>query len=139
LGVIIGIFFIGIEISQGTRATRAQTAQGVWDQLNQFAVTIASSERDRNVFNQFLRSGYEGLSGDERGAASRLFRQNLSIYDNAYYQFQQGSLDDDAYSRYRRVLESRIELPGFERFWEGQAYMFTDSFQSYINSMRQLQ
>ena len=42
LGVILGIVFIGIEMNQSTRATKAQTAQEIWNQLASYTEWLST-------------------------------------------------------------------------------------------------
>jgi hypothetical protein len=145
LAVVVSLVFLVIEIDQGTRSTtentraiRAQTAQAALQQLLDFQNFVAEERRRGEMINRILNpefSSFSTLTSEERRLAVNVTRRNLYVYDNAYYQYLQGTLDDSVFSRYRRAIEGRASRAWFKEYWDQEAFQFSDAFIDYVSEL----
>lgn len=134
LAVLVTLIILVFQISQSTRAMRAQTAQNTLIQLMNYSDYLFAGPPDRlDVFQQ-LTPELEDITTID-SSAFPIFRRLMYVYDNAYYQFQQGTLDDDVFSRYRRGIDDFSNRRWFPGYWEIDKRSFTDSFQLYVENI----
>ena len=135
VAVLVTLVFLVLEIRESTRATRAQTAQALWDQMIELSVTIGEDERARNIWFNLMESGLSSFEGVDRQGAMNIFTRNMYIYDNAVYQFNQGTLDEDVFSRYRAAILDRVNRDWFPGYWKESELLFSLSFRKYIDEL----
>jgi len=135
LAVILTLLALLLELGANTRATQAQTAQGVWNNLLQANFEIVRDESQQELFRGALFTQLEGINSIENRTARNIFERYMLIYDNAYYQYRQGTLDEDVFSRFRAPIERRVRLKGFPEYWEARKDGFSLSFREYIDEL----
>ena len=97
--VIGSLIFVGVEISQNTKAVRGATHQSVSDQVSEYYLTIAS---DKRLADLAALSRTNGISRDEFSEGDRLsldlvIMTGVRRIENIYMQHKNGILGDDAF------------------------------------------
>ena len=97
--VISSLIFVGVEISQNTKAVRGATHQSVSDQVSEYYLTIAS---DKRLADLAALSRTNGISRDEFSEGDRLsldlvIMTGVRRIENIYMQHKNGILGDDAF------------------------------------------
>jgi hypothetical protein len=103
LVVLIGLVFVGIELRQNTSAVEAATVQSLTDASNEFILTIASDPDLVRVWNAGL---FDSGAMDEKDYA-RFFLLARSYWlrmQNAYSQYERGTLGEDDWSVYETLI-----------------------------------
>lgn len=108
IGVVIGLVLLIVELNQNSDLVRAQIHQARSDSYESFMLDIADSEYLLPAYEKFKAAGgpedvsaLDVLNADERERIRRYFQGRLGGYDNLYFQYKQGYLDEEFY-------ESRI-------------------------------
>ena len=109
--VVLGLIFVGIELAQNTAATRAQTAQAVQMDL-----------RDQLDFSETLAE-ISVMAPEDRTPAEALMRQQyffraMRSYENQWYHYSQGYLDEDLFRGYQQHLRITIGLENHREQWD---------------------
>ena len=104
IGVVVGIFFLAIEVQQTRDAINAQTYQSRAEASQQLMMDIADSEFLTPLLSQLVieQGDFQSVSTEEY-TAEQLYR--LRTYghairiglDNQHYQYERGFLDKDYY------------------------------------------
>ena len=111
IGVIATLAYLAIQIRQNTRSLNAsqrlalaQTYQMRADALQNMLVQAAESERIGPIISKLTSVGYpedvtslDQLSVAERGSFRQWQIAQQTHWDNMFYQYQQGFLDDEYY------------------------------------------
>ncbi len=110
-GVLIGLGLLIWEIQQNSDLLRAQIHQARSDNYEAFMVANADSEFFLPVWEKFHAAGgpadvaaLDALSPTERMRISRYLQGRIGGYDNLYFQYRNGYLDEEFYET--RVVES---------------------------------
>ena len=135
--VLITLIFLIFQISESVRATRAQTAQSLFDQLQNTTASISSSPELQREWVEFNQNGFTNLDFEQRARVTATLTRLLFVYDNAYYQYQQDTLDDIVFDRFRRNVLERTTRDYFPRYWEARKNAFTKPFQEWIDGFLQ--
>ena len=120
LGVVVGLILLLVELNQNSDLVRAQIHQARSDAHVGNRLEIADSEYLLAAAGKFMDAGgYDNLSAMDQLSAIEAARVKELLtayhqdYDNLFYQYQKGYLDEEFY-RYR--VESTIKL--FAPWWE---------------------
>lgn len=118
LAVLIGLIFVGLELRQNTAAMQAATFQEMAHASSDQMVQIALNPEVRRVY----MGGWENpdnLDADEREAFALLQSAFWFRMQNAYLQWQRGTLTDEDWLIYRKILCGSARSPGGSAYWPG--------------------
>ena len=105
--VIVSLIYVGVQIHQNTRAVRGSTLQ------------LNTDIRPAH-FTQFFF----------------ICRAMFLGFENQYYQFRQGILDQATYLGYERSMQTQLLLfPGFRVWWQQSHDVFSPEFVARVDSM----
>ena len=119
IAVVISLAFVGLELAQNTEALRSQTVQSVMMDLRtqlDFSETHArisqTSPEDRTPAESLMRQQY--------------FWRAMRSYENQWYQYSQGYLDEDLFNGYLQHLRLTLGLKneGYFELWSTQKEEF---------------
>ncbi len=111
IAVVVTLAYLAVQIRQNTRAMEesrrlalAQTYQVRADSLQDMLVGAANSEHIGPIITKLTSAGYpedvrslDQLSPDERGRFRQWQIAQQTHWDNMFYQYQQGFLDEEYY------------------------------------------
>ncbi len=122
IAVVATLAYLAVQIRQNTRAMEeaerlalAQTYQMRADALQDMLVRAADSEHIGPILTKLTNVGYpedisslDQLSANERGRFRQWQIAQQTHWDNMFYQYQQGFLDDEYYRDSFRVRVRRL-------------------------------
>ena len=63
-------------------------------------------------------------------------RSMFVAFENQYYQYRQGTLDESTYLGYERCIATQVlNNPGFRVWWEQNRPVFSPEFAEYVDRM----
>lgn len=105
LGVLIGLIVLIVELGQNSDLVRAQIHQARADNFVAHRISVADSELLLPAMVKFNNAGGPNdvsallkLDPIERARIRRYYGAMLTGYDNLYFQYRNGLLDEDFYS-----------------------------------------
>ena len=120
-GVVIGLILLLVEINQNSDLVRAQIHQARSDAHVESRYNLAESEFLLPAQTKFRAAGGFGdlsamdqLTPIEAARMREFFTAYHQDYDNLFYQYEQGYLDDEFY-RYRIERTIRIFAPWWKK------------------------
>jgi hypothetical protein len=117
IGVIASLVYLGRQIRDGQRALRASSYQ----QFRQDIFQTMNRGMTEPRIAQATRSGMANLAElDEEDAYQFGFWAHgvMHSYDNAYYQYRMGMLDDERWEMHRADVASLFtDNPGVVQWW----------------------
>ncbi len=136
VGVILSLIFVGLQINEGNRQTRAATVQ-------------AATDSEMLMQTQFLRyadtwdklaSGKPLEEGEETRIGINLYNMAMMEFENRYIQFESGYIDAPSWETRRSGLRKFVHLPFFE-IWRGTlgASIHSPRFLELVDNLRELQ
>ena len=140
VGVVVGLALLIFELRQNSDLVRAQIHQARSDNYESFMVAIADTEYFLPTYEKFAAAGgpqdisaLDVLSSIERERSRRYFQGRIGGYDNLYFQYKQGYLDEEFYES--RVVGSVRRL---SPLWSelGMLNSVSPSFLSEIERIR---
>ena len=134
IGVIITLIFVGLELQNNAKATEAATRQAAL----QVGLEYLSLRVDSSVLARAhaKKNNGEKLSPDEKYQLVHEQYINFAGFSHNYYQYRQGFLNSDEWSRRRNIVESLINTnPYSQIMWEQKSNQFAPEFQELVNSL----
>jgi hypothetical protein len=114
IGVVTGLFLLLVEMDQNNDLARAQIHQIRADSWGDFKLELADSEYLLPAMSRFQEAGGLGnlealdtLSNIDRARVVQFLMHRYNDYDNLFYQYQQGFLDEEYYE-YRIAPSIRV-------------------------------
>ena len=131
VAVVVTLIVLVVEVRGNTEAIRAQTAQATFG-----ASTESFYYPEGNVaLAKAELEGLDALTPDERAHAVALVSAIFNAFDNNYYQYRQGNLDEEVHDAYRNRLRALLSIPVFRERWTTARHMQTESFRNYVDDV----
>ena len=115
--VVASLVFVGLQVRQNTKATRATALQMNAD----YWLACFSMLADRR-FSEIYSKGALGRVELEAGQFGQFFllcRATFMGCENQHHQYTAGLLDDDAYRGYEATIREQIAaFPGIRAMWQ---------------------
>lgn len=141
--VLVGLIFVGLELRQNTAAVAAATLQDQTDATVNFVNLIGS---DPEITRIWLLAGSdpEQLTNIERQQIHFIVRGQWFRFQNAWLQWQRGTLDDIDWQTYEGFI-CRVNVDGPKnqqaaalrvRTWDDHKHVFLPEFVEFVESCR---
>ncbi len=132
LSVIASLIFVGLQIRQNTKATRATALQMNADYWLNYFTLLANKE-----FNDVYSKGALGrveMEGGQFGQFFFLCRATFMGCENQHHQYLSGLLDDDAYKGYEATIREQIAaFPGVRAMWQLVKHTYGTEFVKFLD------
>ncbi len=139
IGVIIGIVFLAIEVSQNSDVLRQgsalSTSQGVLEANSIMDSSYRLLAQDP-VLAQLVSDGHsapEDLTDLEWKQFSHWLRADINAAEAIWFYYARGLIPEQDFSGYRNSFCSRIATKGGQRWWSESSQFFADGFSSQID------
>lgn len=133
IAVALTVVYLAVQVRASTKATYSQTYQTAVAALGDMAAIVGESKEKSRMYadgmadpdkldaDEYLQFAYLGIS---------LFRK----YENAYFQYRSGMIDDEFWDGHRDNLLWFFHRPGTQRWWKERRMGFSKSFREYLES-----
>ena len=123
IGVIASVAFLAIEIRQNTQISHAQAVQEYHRDMRDSL--LSHDERMANIIHRAYAC--EPLSLDEQNVRFLYWEHMMRTYENQWYQWQQGLLDQVIYEGYQWYWNTTVGW-GNENWWPPKEGRFHPGF-----------
>lgn len=131
VAVVVSLIYVGVQVRQNTRALRAST----YNAVTANSIAILSPMESHPEYSEFLtrvQSDYAAATPAEK----MRFHINLLMafrhWDNLYYQFRNGMLEQEMWESYDRTMNGWLIIPAWRDWFITNAACFSDSLQDLI-------
>lgn len=131
--VALTVVYLAIQIKSGTKATHWQSYSLATSALAEMAAIIGSDKELARIFrigmvdpgalneDEFTQFGYLGIS---------LFRR----FENVFFQYQSGMIDEDFWVGHRENILWFFHRPGIQGWWKDRKFAFSQRFREFLDS-----
>ena len=129
LAVIAGIVFLVVEISQNTEAMRSQTVQALQAEFREIfdypPGFLEAANKDESL-----------LTPEEEQIRRTFFSRIMRIYENQWYQYSRGYLDEELFRAYQQHVRITLGNGYNKRLWELRRDLgfFHEDFVAHVES-----
>jgi hypothetical protein len=129
IGVVASLFYLAVQIRQNTRSMRAV----VVDALTRGITDILSSQSPE-IMRSFVKAteDLENASEDDRLRALPQFFALFKLFENAWFQQRQGTLDPEQWQGWDAYIRTYFHRPGVRHWWSMRRAAFAPGFRDYL-------
>lgn len=136
LAVLVGLIFVGFELKQNTEAVQASTLQNLTDESQEYLLLLAQDEDLNRIWRQAVAEGVDSLDESEASRLVFLYRAQWIRFQNAFLQWQRGTLNDEDWVFYRGVICRSEGDPGSPSLrgatWPDHRDALTERFVAFV-------
>jgi hypothetical protein len=133
IALALTVVYLAIQVKRNTKATYSQTYQFAMQALGEMAAIVGDTKEKARIFSvgmaepdklakdEYLQFAYLGIS---------LFRR----YENVFFQYQSGMIDDDFWFGHKDNLLWFFHRPGTQLWWKERRLGFSRSYREFLES-----
>lgn len=135
IAVVASLIYLAIQVRQNTRAVRASTYDGLVQTSGDFLRPVIEDAGLARSFERLAGDWADATVGpEERTRAMYLLTQLFRIWENVYYQWHQGLLEDWLWRAWQTVILSYFNQPGIQEWWQLRHMAYSEPFQAFLES-----
>ena len=133
LAVIISLVYVAKQIRQNTNTIKLNSAQNLSHELRESLALLAA---DAGLSEIHLRAMQDinGLGPVEKFRFYILLNNIFRVYENAYYQYTQGTVDSGVWAGIFGNMNVTKSTSGYQAFWHERKNIFGKKFQDFYDS-----
>lgn len=112
IAIVISLLFVGFQIKDNTKATRASTFHEITSLDIQLLLSFATSEESANKISTF-RENPDALSGEQLNHAFYFFAAEVRHVENMFLQHKNKMLSDRDWQSRKSLVDGIVLSPGF--------------------------
>ena len=132
-GVIASLFYLAAQIRQNTRSMRAVVVDSLAQSI---ADVIRPMAEDRELMRAFhiVVEDWHKATDDDRMRALPLFFSTFKLFENAWFQQRQGTLDPQQWQGWGVYVRMYYHRPGVKAWWRLRRAAFAAGSRDYVES-----
>ena len=134
VATVLSLLFVGLQIRQNTRATRAAAHHNVSDSLNALNVMFAGSGDVTKIWLTGMQDR-KALSPEEKWRFDSMMRAYMHVCETMFVQTELGSGDDSIRLAEEEGIRTVMASPGSREWWDENPYGFCAEFRSYVEGL----
>jgi hypothetical protein len=135
LGVIASLIFVGVQVQQGATATRSATVLQIKDAWVQLNLAAATSVELADATQAIAEQGWNDATNRDRTLVTAFYRTLFHNWSNAYYQYQNDTLDENQWGAFVREARVSLENPNIRRVWADWNHIYDDSYRELMDGL----
>ena len=135
IAVIISLVYVAIQIRTNTESERSATYQSIVSDFGALNNTMASTPELSHLFVEAMED-YHQLTSDQKARISQVFFQCFRFFENMFYQYRKGYLDEEVWIGWKRLMLTYYSRPGFQTWWQHRRDVYSEPFATFLETER---
>ena len=131
VAVFASLIFVGVQIRQNTRATRAASHNAVSDSLNEINRMFAENADLTRIWVAGA-ANRQALTPEERWRFDSTMRAYLHVCETMFIQAGLGTGDKSVLQAEEEGIRRTLAAPGVREWWTENPYGFCAEFRTYV-------
>jgi hypothetical protein len=116
LGVIASLFYLAVQIRQNTRSMRAIAVNSLAQSIPDLIRPMAEDAELTHAFSASIEN-WNKATPEDRIRALPLFFPTFKLFENAWFQQRQGTLDREQWEGWDAYIRMYYHRPGVKTWW----------------------
>ena len=129
------VAYLALQVRKNTLATHSQTYYLATAALAEAAAMLGTDPQLSRLYRKGLAKPAE-LTEDEFMQFALLGISQFRRYENLYFQYRAGLVDDDFWSGHRENILWFFHQPGMQAWWKDKRLAYSKSFREFLESSR---
>jgi len=134
IAVVISLIYVGLQVKQNTHVVRLNTVHNIAEGQRECNALMAANGDLCEVIFKGMQDA-ESVSGAEKMRFYILAHVIFRPLEDAYFQYQEGALEEKQWQALSRQFINFIKLPGLLTYWEERKFMYSDDFQQFMDNV----
>ncbi len=134
VATVLSLLFVGVQIRQNTRATRAAAHHSVSDSLNDLNLMFAGNGDVTKIWLTGMQDRKE-LSPEEKWRFDSVMRAYMHVCETMFVQTELGSGDDSIRLAEEAGIRTMMASAGSREWWDENPYGFCAEFRRYAEGL----
>ncbi len=128
--VVITLAYLAIQIRNSTRIAKSATRQAIAEMSMAMGTDLVA---DKELTAALLKD-FKAEDLDEADRVRLLARNYIAMrhYENIYYQFLTGMIEDDEWRGFRQNLKAVLQWRSMQEYWNNECQYYSDAFRAEI-------
>lgn len=132
VAVVGSLIFVGVQVHQAAVVSRSATVLQLKDNWVQLNLAGATSPELIDAYDAVGAGGWES-DARARGLVMAFERARLHNWSNAYYQYRNGTLEEDQWFPHLREIQHNAHNQILKKVWSEWDYAFDDEFRKLMD------
>ncbi|PWN06034.1 hypothetical protein DDZ15_12710 [Rhodohalobacter mucosus] len=128
IAIVGSLIFVGLQVRQGTIATKASTVAQLKDSWVQLNLIEASNPDLAKAWLDVRTNGFENASPVSQSLVSGFIRTLMHTWSNAYYHHRIGTLDEEQWNPVLREMQLVASNKIYIRVWNNWKFIYDEPF-----------
>jgi hypothetical protein len=131
LGVMITVVYLALQVRGNTRSVRGSVYDSLatsLEHLNRPLVENADLARALAAVTE----NWSAASEDDRFRVVHFYSAAFKLFENVYYQWRQGLIEDELWQGWRRLMLTYFWSPGVQMWWPTRRGAYAESFARFL-------
>lgn len=133
LAVVISLAYLAVQIRAQNRESRIASVHEITEAFRDSITAIQHTDRAK-VFAAGLND-FDDLTDAQRIQFLAISQSILRVWDEAYYQYQEGRLDERTWTAMLAQWTDFLAVDGVRKVWELRKHTYTDAFRIFVDSL----
>ena len=131
IATVLGLVFVGYQIRQNTRATRAAAHHNVSDSLNELNLMFAGNGDVTRIWLVGMQDR-KALSAEDKWRFDSVMRAYMHVCETMFVQSELGSGDDSIRLAEEEGIRTVMASPGPREWWDENPFGFGPEFRENV-------
>jgi hypothetical protein len=132
--VVASLIFVGVQIRQNTKVTRAESHHAVSEALNQVNLLWARNSEATRIWLSGM-SDRRALTPEHRWRFDSMMRANLHVCETMYTQVDLGTGDHGIVVAEEDGIKTVFSSDGVREWWTENPFGFSPGFRRYVEKL----
>lgn len=128
----ITVVYLALQIKASAQATHSQTYHLATSALAEFSGFLGRDKELARIFRIGM-ADHTALTPDELTQFSYLGISLFRRFENVYFQYQSGMIDEDFWVGHRDNILWYFHRPGMKAWWTERRFSFSKRFQKFLD------
>ena len=135
IGVIVSLFYLAVQVRQNTRSSRAIVVDSLAKSMHDLAFEMA--QNDQLLKTATMLQDWSSATELERARYASFMLAYFKLFENAWFQMRQGTLEPDQWEGYDAFLRSVCGQPTVKTWWSMRRTFFAPGFRQYVENCKE--
>ena len=134
LGIVISLIYVGIQVTDNTRAIRSETASNANTEFIDWYTHLSG---DPELMDVWLRGVTAPETLDKQQSLRFVFLLHIIMlqFQNNFYLVEEGTLDEKMLLAINNTLATIRGTPGFAMYWSLRRELFFPEYQAFVERL----
>lgn len=134
IAVIFSLFFVCIQIRDGTKSVRSQTYQSIISSYAEIEARIGQDSETARVYYLGCKYPNELKTEVEKIRFRQIICSIFNFFENLHYQYKSGLLEAALWAGWCNLMRQKLEDPGVKEYWHAAKNLYSKDFCDYVDS-----